>query len=63
MTVNSIKGGIGCEERMKSCPCDVIHMERGKAVITYPAGFRMYCSLDAIEMSPMKSNPIVVPWG
>ncbi len=40
---------------VKSCPCDVIRMESGKAVIAYPADCqiyhlcRMYCPVDAIE--------------
>ena len=43
--------------------------DSGKAVITYPADCqichlcRMYCPVDAIEMSPEKSIPVVVPWG
>jgi NAD-dependent dihydropyrimidine dehydrogenase PreA subunit len=44
-------------------------MERGKAVIAYPADCqichlcRMYCPVDAIEMAPQKSIPVMLPWG
>lgn len=60
MTIKSINGCIGFEECVKTCPCDVIRMDphTRKAVITYPADCqichlcRMYCPVDAIEMSP-----------
>ena len=56
---------------MKSCPCDVIRMDpdSGKAVIAYPSDCqichlcRLYCPVDAIEMAPEKSIPVVVSWG
>jgi len=46
-----------------------LRMESGKAVIAYPADWqichlcRMYCPVDAIEMAPEKSIPVIVSWG
>lgn len=71
MAINSIKGCIGCGDCVKSCPTDVIRIDKRtkKAAIVYPADCqichlcRMYCPVDAITISPEKSIPVIVSWG
>ncbi len=71
MSIESIKGCIGCGTCVETCPTDVIRKDpkSGKAVITYPADCqichlcRMYCPVDAITISPEKSIPVIVSWG
>ncbi|WP_117883649.1 4Fe-4S dicluster domain-containing protein [Aureibaculum luteum] len=71
MSIVSINGCIGCEECIKSCPTDVIRLNRDtkKAEILYPEDCqichlcRMYCPVDAITISPEKSIPVIVSWG
>lgn len=71
MTIENISGCIGCGECVRSCPCDVIRINKdtGKAEIKYPADCqichlcRMYCPVDAITLSPEKTIPVIVSWG
>ena len=71
MTIERIKGCIGCGTCVKTCPTDVIRQdpETNKAFIKYPADCQichlcnMYCPVDAITISPEKSIPVVVSWG
>lgn len=71
MSIQSINGCIGCGTCVKTCPTDVIRLDRRthKAVITYLADCqichlcRMYCPVDAITISPEKSIPVIVSWG
>ena len=70
MTIQSIKGCIGCGTCIKTCPTDVIRQDpkTKKAFIKYQADCqichlcRMYCPVDAITISPEKSIPVVVSW-
>jgi len=71
MTIQLIKGCIGCGTCVKTCPTDVIRLDAKtkKAIIAYPADCqichlcRMYCPVDAITISAEKSIPVVVSWG
>lgn len=71
MSIESIKGCIGCGTCVQTCPTDVIRLdpETGKAIIKYPADCqichlcRMYCQVGAITISPEKSIPVIVSWG
>ena len=71
MTIESIKGCVGCGTCVQTCPTDVIRLDpkTEKAVIKYPADCqichlcRMYCPAGAITISPEKSIPVVVSWG
>jgi len=71
MSVNTIRGCIGCGTCVKTCPTDVFRMdgETGKAVIRYPDACqichlcRLYCPENVITISPEKSIPVIVSWG
>lgn len=71
MSVNTIRGCIGCGTCVKTCPTDVFRMDRetGKALIRYPDACqichlcRLYCPENAITISPEKSIPVIVSWG
>lgn len=71
MTIEAIKGCIGCATCVATCPTDVIRQDEayGKAFIKYPEDCqichlcRMYCPMDAITITPEKSIPVVVSWG
>lgn len=70
MPIKSIHGCIGCGTCVKTCPTDVIRLDKsGKAYIAYVEDCqichlcRMYCPVDAITITPEKSIPVVVSWG
>lgn len=71
MVVKAINGCIGCGICVETCPTDVLRQDAKtkKAFIKYPADCqichlcRMYCPVNAIEISPEKSIPVVVSWG
>lgn len=71
MAIDNISGCIGCGECVSTCPTDVIRLNKmtKKAEIKYPADCqichlcRMYCPVDAITITPLKSIPVVVSWG
>lgn len=71
MSVQSIKGCIACGTCVKTCPTDVLRLDKktGKAFIMYPDDCqichlcRMYCPVDAITISPEKRIPVIVSWG
>lgn len=71
MTIQAIKGCIGCGTCVATCPTYVLRLDEttGKAVIAHPADCqichlcRMYCPVQAITISPEKSIPVIVSWG
>ena len=71
MAIQRIDGCIGCGTCVKTCPTDVLSLDRKtqKAVIKHPADCqichlcRMCCPVDAITITPEKSIPFVVSWG
>ncbi|WP_086980773.1 4Fe-4S dicluster domain-containing protein [Vibrio aphrogenes] len=70
MPIHQISGCIGCESCIKSCPTDVIKLDKKtqKAVIAYPEDCqichlcRLYCPVGAITITPEKSIPVMVSW-
>lgn len=61
---------VGCGECVKSCPMDVIRLDKtiGKAYVAYVqecmccASCECDCPTGAIFVSPPKSDPIFVSW-
>lgn len=70
MPINEISGCIGCRTCVDTCPTDVIQFDEQnkRAFIAYPEDCqichlcRLYCPVDAINITPEKTIPVMVSW-
>ena len=71
MAISDISACIACGTCVKTCPTDVIRMDKesNKAIIKYVEDCqichlcRLYCPVDAITITSEKSIPVIVSWG